>query len=152
ARGIAGRMPLKLGPITLPWPGRRSADPYWDIFINTPPADLENSVVEMIRRAPEGNVFPAKEDLHTPEITSSHVKELGLYLGGDMIGITHGNDEYPFAVITVTKADYDPYEVKGMGGQVPVQNALYVTFVLGAWIRELGYQATSRQESREETE
>jgi hypothetical protein len=26
---------------------------------------------------------------------------------------------------------------------VPVQNGLYVTFVLSAWIRELGYRATA---------
>jgi epoxyqueuosine reductase QueG len=26
---------------------------------------------------------------------------------------------------------------------VPVQNGLYVTFVLSAWIRELGFQATA---------
>jgi hypothetical protein len=141
---------LKLGPITLPWPGGRPADPYWDFFINTPPADLENSVVEMIRKAPEGNIFPAKADLHTPEITAGHVKELATYLGADLIGITRGNDEFPFAVITVVRAEYDPGQAKGVGGQVPVQNALYVTFVLSAWMRELGYRATAQEDPNAE--
>ena len=48
---------------------------------------MANTVTEMIRSAPEGNVFPTKAELHTPEITSSHVKELARYLGTDLIGI-----------------------------------------------------------------
>ena len=139
-------MALKLGPITLPWGRAHSDDPFWEFFINTPAADLENSVVEMMRKAPEGNIFPVKADLHTPEITSGHVKELATYLGADLIGVTKGNDEYPFAVITVVKSDYDPAHAPGVGGQVPVQNALYVTFVLSAWMRELGYRATAKED------
>ena len=65
----------------------REDDPYWDFFINTPPADLANTVTEMIRNAPEGNVFPTKAELHTPEITSSHVKGLARYFGAEMVGI-----------------------------------------------------------------
>lgn len=139
-------MPLKLGPLTIRWPSRAPADPYWDFFIHTPPADLGNSVVEMMRRAPEGNVFPSKADLHTPEITSSHVKELARYLGADLVGIARLDPEgapYPFAVVCAVRAEYDPQEAPGVGGQVPVQNGLYVTFVLSAWIRELGFRATA---------
>ena len=46
----------------LPWSKKNSRrdDPYWEFFINTPPADLGNMVTEMIRKAPEGNIFPAK--------------------------------------------------------------------------------------------
>ena len=82
-------MALRLGPLKIPWLGKdsREDDPYWDFFINTPPADLANTVTEMIRSAPEGNIFPTKAELHTPEITSSHVKELAAYLGTDLIGI-----------------------------------------------------------------
>lgn len=148
-------MALKVGPLTIPWLGK-PADPYWEYFMTTPPADLANSVIEMMQTAPEGNVFPAREDLHTPEITSSHVKELARYLGADLVGIarldskdTHSpnekaeDDGYPFAVVTAVRAERDPREAKGIGGQVPVQNGLYVTFVLSAWIRELGYRATA---------
>ena len=80
---------MRLGPLKIPWLGKgsREDDPYWDFFINTPPADLANTVTEMIRSAPEGNIFPTKAELHTPEITSSHVKELAAYLGTDLIGI-----------------------------------------------------------------
>ena len=120
-------------------------DPYWDFFIKAPPADLTNSVVDMIRRAPEGNVFPTKADIHTPEITSSHVKELARYLGADLVGIAglNGDTQDPFAVVCAVRADCDPRESPGIGGQVPVQNGLFVTFVLSAWIRELGFRATA---------
>jgi hypothetical protein len=153
---------LRLGPFNLPWLKRdsRDDDPYWDFFIRTPPADLANCVPEMIRGATEGNVFPTKADIHTPEITSSHVKELARYLGASLVGIAKlnlpdksapppvdhardaGIESYPFAVICAVRADYDPRESPGIGGQVPVQNGMFITFVLSAWIRELGFHAT----------
>ena len=156
-------MALRLGPLKIPWLGKdsREDDPYWDFFINTPPADLANTVTEMIRSAPEGNVFPTKAELHTPEITASHVKELARYLGTDLIGIARlttapgpvarggdgkgegDNIQYPFAVICAVQADYDPRQAPGIGGQVPVQKGLFITFVLSAWIRELGFRATT---------
>lgn len=128
----------------------RRNDPYWDFFINTPPADLGNSAVEMIRKAPEGNIFPVKTELHTPEITTQHVKGMAEYFGAAMTGIARldmndaeNPEGFPFAVICALRADYDPRNSPGIGGQVPVQNGLYVTFVLSAWIRELGYRATA---------
>ncbi|HXV84961.1 MAG TPA: hypothetical protein VEG60_34385 [Candidatus Binatia bacterium] len=151
---------MRLGPFKIPWHGKDSHkdDPYWDFFINTPPADSANAITEMIRNAPEGNVFPTKAELHTPDITSSHVKELARYLGTDLVGIVklvppsvvpaeqskdQGEDQYPFAVICAVQADYDPRQAQGIGGQVPVQKGLFVTFVLSAWIRELGFRATA---------
>jgi hypothetical protein len=151
---------LRLGRFKIPRVGKDSHkdDPYWDFFINTPPADLANTVTEMIRSAPEGNVFPTKAELHTPEITSSHVKELARYLGTDLVGIAklappsslstgqskdREENQYPFAVICAVQADYDPRQARGIGGQVPVQKGLFITFVLSAWIRELGFRATA---------
>jgi hypothetical protein len=137
------------------WRRRHSpaSDPYWDAYIETAPADLANSAVEIIRRAPEGNVFPARAELHTPEITSRHVKEMARYLGADLVGIAAldpQNEPSPFAVVCAVKADDDPRTSPGLGGQLPVQNGLFVTFVLGAWIRELGFRATSGREARAE--
>lgn len=154
-------MALRLGPFKLPGLRRDSHkdDPYWDFFINTPAADLDNTVTELIRNAPPGNVFPTKADIHTPEITSSHVKGMAHYFGADVVGIvklpahnpspsplppTAGGkieEEYPFGVICVVRAEYDPRTAPGIGGQVPVQNGLFITFVLSAWIRELGFRA-----------
>ena len=143
-------MALRLGPLKLPWLGKNSHkdDPYWNFFINTPPADLANTVTEMIRNAPEGNVFPTKTELHTPEITSSHVKGMAEYFGAELVGIARLNpndardgESYPFAVICAVRADYDPRQALGIGGQVPVQKGLFISFVLSAWIRELGFRA-----------
>jgi len=133
----------------LPWSGKDSHrnDPYWDFFINTPPADLANTVTEMIRKAAEGNVFPAKTELHTPEITSSHVKGMAGYFGAELVGIVKlrqdGAENFPYAVVCAVHADYDPRTSPGIGGQVPVQNGLFITFVLSAWIRELGFHASA---------
>ena len=133
-----------------PWSKKHSRehDPYWDFFINHPPADLANTVTEMIRNAPEGNVFPAKSELHTPEITSSHLKGMAEYFGAELVGVvklepSENSIGYPFAVICAVHADYDPRKSPGIGGQVPVQNGLFITFVLSSWIRELGYHATA---------
>jgi len=120
-------------------------DPYWDFYINTPPADPANLLRDVIRNAPEGNVFPTKADLHTPEVTTSHVKEMARYLGADLVGATRldGDDAgHPFAIVCVVRAADDPRRAPGIGGQIPVQNGLFVTFVLSAWIRELGFRAT----------
>ena len=141
-------MALRLHRLRIPWPrsDSRNDDPYWDSFINTAPADLANSVPEMIRRAPEGNVFPTKADIHTPEITARHVKEMARYLGAELVGIASVDPDdtggHAFAVVCAVHADHDPRESPGIGGQVPVQNGWFITFVLSAWIRELGFRAT----------
>ena len=134
-----------------PWSAKDSHrdDPYWDFFINTAPADLTNTVTELMRKAPPGNIFPTKAELHTPEITSSHVKGMAQYFGTELIGIARLNsnasansENLPFAVICAVHADSDPRTSPGIGGQMPVQNGLFITFVLSAWIRELGFRAT----------
>jgi hypothetical protein len=143
---------VRFGPLKIPRIGKGSHkdDPYWDFFINTPPADLANLVTEMIRNAPDGNVFPTKAELHTPEITSSHVKGMAQYFGAAMTGIVKlsaneadRDNHFPFAVVCAVRAEYDPREARGIGGQVPVQNGLFITFVLSSWIRELGFRATA---------
>jgi hypothetical protein len=133
-------------------------DPYWNFFINTPPADLTNTVTELLRNAPEGNLFPTKADIHTPEITSSHVKDMARYFGAALVGIAkldpddvNNTEGLPFAVICAVPADYDPRESHGIGGQVPVQNGLFISFVLSAWIRELGFRATAKRDVDAET-
>jgi hypothetical protein len=154
-------MPLRLGPLRLPWPGTGADDdPYWDAFINRPPADIRNSMPEVIRKAAEGNVFPVKSELHSPDVTAAHVKELTLYLRAQLVGIAdlsrqhpdlaHG---FPFAIVTGVKAENDPYTSPGMGGQAPVQAGQFSTFIVASWIRELGFRASIKIEvSREDRE
>jgi hypothetical protein len=143
----------------LPWSGKASHkdDPFWDFFVNTPPADLTNTVTELIRKAPAGNIFPTRAELHTPEITAEHTKGMARYFGAELIGIASldpnandNPDHYPFAVVCAVHADYDPRLAKGIGGQMPVQNGLFITFVLSAWIRELGFRAAAVQDGKGE--
>lgn len=154
-------MPLRLGSLRLPW--RRSGaddDPYWDAFINRPPADLRNVIPEIVGKAPEGNVFPTRSELHTPEVTSSHVKELGLYLAAILVGVVdlgkqdpELSHDFPFGIVCVVRAEYDPYDSPGVGGQAAVQAGQFVTFIMAAWIREMGFRASMKVEtSREQRE
>ena len=144
-------MPIRLGPLTIPWPGTGSrGDPYWESFLNRPVNDPRNVAAEMIRRAPEGAINPIKGDIHTPEITSSHIKELARFVGAELVGIARVEPEQaddgealPFAIVCGVRAEHDPREKPGVGGQVPTQNGLFATFVVAAYIRELGYRATA---------
>ena len=70
------------------------------------------------------------------------------YFGAELVGIVklapNDNPEgHTFAVICAVHADYDPRAAPGIGGQVPVQNGLFISFVLSSWIRELGFRATA---------
>lgn len=153
-------MPLRLGPLRVSWGRSEDDDPYWESFINRPPADVMNSMPEIIRRAPEGNVFPVKSELHSPDVMASYVKELTLYLKADLAGVAdlskqsaelaHG---FPYAVVAGVKAEYDPYTSPGIGGQVPVQAGQFATFIVASWIREMGFRASIKIEvSREDRE
>jgi epoxyqueuosine reductase QueG len=75
--------------LKFPWSRKdtHNDDPYWDFFINTPPADPTNTVTELLRNAPAGNVFPTQADIHTPEIMAHHVKEMARYFGAELVGI-----------------------------------------------------------------
>jgi hypothetical protein len=145
--------------VKFPWSKEsHKDDPYWDFFVNTAPSDMTNTVLELIRKAPPGNVFPTKAELHTPEITASHVKGMAEYFGAEQIGIAKldpdapdNPDKYPFAILSAVHADYDPRIAKGVGGQIPVQNGLFITFVLSSWLRELGYRAAVNRQVNADT-
>jgi hypothetical protein len=141
-------MGLRLGPLTLPWPREATRDdPYWDFFLKTPAADVRNSVPDLIRGVQEGAINPVREEVHTPEINAEHIKDLARFLGTDLIGVARldpaNEGGYPYAVVCVVRAACDPRVSPGVGGQVPVQNGLFVRFVLSAYIRELGFRATA---------
>jgi hypothetical protein len=143
--GEGDPVPVKLGPITLPF-GKSDDDPYWERFIKSAPADQRNAIAEMLRNQPEGAVAPTKADLHTPEITSTHIKELAVYVGSDLTGIArlpNNPDGFDFAIVCVVKAEHDPRSAPGIGGQTPVMNGRFSTFVIAAYIRELGFRATT---------
>jgi hypothetical protein len=144
---------LRLGPLRIPWPGSEPKDPYWDAFVNRPVRDPRNLTQEALR-SPGGAVNPTRMELHTPEITADHLKQLATFLGAELMGVVRlkepaveaGPDakSYPFAIVCAVRTDYDPRVAKGVGGQVAVRNGRFVTFTLAAYIREMGYQATNQ--------
>lgn len=126
-------------------------DPYWDDFINRPPNDVRNMITEIVAKAPEGNIFPSQSELHSPDVTARHVKELTLYLGGQLAGIADLGKQtpeiargYPYAIVTGVRAEYDPYMSPGPGGQAAAQAGQFVTFIVASWIREMGFRATMK--------
>ena len=148
----------------------RAKDPLWDHFVNSSPVDPKNDLNPHIQVAPEGAIYPVKTEESDPATLSRTIKELGQWLGVDMVGIvalessttpTRGPSDagggaeaevgegesasdqrpYPFAVVCGVLADYDPEEAKGLGGQQAVQKGAVVSHYLRAYIRELGYRA-----------
>ncbi len=124
-------------------------DPYWDFFVNHPPSIPENQINNAIRSAPEGSVFPVKKDVHSPSIMSAHVKELARFFGASGCGIAalQMGAEFPYAIVCAQRSEYDTRQAPDHGGQAAVQQALFVTFNLGAVIREMGYRATIKDQS-----
>jgi len=144
-------MTLRLGPLRIPWLGSEPKDPYWDAFVNRPVSDPRNLTQEALR-SPGGAVNPTRADLHSPEITTDHLKQLARFLGAELVGVVRlkgeqeeaAPDDYPFVVVCTVRTDFDPRTAKGVGGQVAVRNGRFVTFTLAAYIRELGYRATNQ--------
>src|SRR4051812_12995169 len=109
-------MGLRLGPVTLPWPRETTRDDlYWNFFINSRAADVRNSVPDLIRGVQEGAVNPVREEVHTPEINASHLKDLARFLGADLVGVARLDPDdpanaggYPYAVVCAVQAAYDP--------------------------------------------
>jgi len=129
----------------------RSKDPYWHNYVNHPPADPANLVPPSVRNAPEGAVFPVKSDVHTPEVMTEHISDLGRFFGAGLIGVARlgpgGHTDYPFAVVCGIRAEYDPRTAQGVGGQAAALTGAYVTFNLAAAIREYGFRATRSGDS-----
>jgi len=114
----------------------------------------------IIEKAAEGNVFPTPSELHSPNVTADHVKELGVYLKAHSVGIAdlgkqpaelaHG---YLYGVVCAIRADYDPYTSPGVGGGAAIQAGQYATFIVASWIREMGFRASMKiAVSREDRE
>ena len=144
--------------------GFRDKDPLWDDFVNRPLADPRNDLAAAIRAAPEGAVYPLKTEASDPANTSDNMKELGRWLGVDVVGIARleashvqleqlRDDEgsrsleeivqtYPYAIVCGVYTDHAPDSVQGMAGRVAVLEGALVSFNLAAYIRELGYRAS----------
>ena len=128
----------------LPFSRQRDTDgdPYWDAFINRAPVDPNNVIPHAFRHVRDGEANPVRTEVHSPNVMSSHIKELGRFYGADLIGIVELGAEPGFAIVSVLKSDYDTRTAVGAGGQTPALKGLFATFTLAAYVRELGYRAT----------
>jgi hypothetical protein len=135
------------------WLARARKDPLWDHFINRPPADPTNNLAPALLGAPEGRIYPVKTDVSDPEAMSRHIKELGRWVGADLVGVAalqpahlrpseQPGSAYPFAVVCAIATDYDPREANGLGGQLAVQTGAVVNHHLRNYMRELGHRAS----------
>lgn len=135
---------------------------YWDFFINTPAADPRNEFSGFMREAPEGSVNSVMTDVHTPEIMTSHIRQIAQRLGSDLMGVVtcdpgrDGSRPFPdqtnAAIVCVVPSPHDPGKSPGVGGQAPVRTGIMISFILAAYIRECGYVATVRAGERGERE
>ncbi len=149
-------------------PGFRPKDPYWDAFINKPPADEASIMTPAIREAEEGRVYPVKSEVPEPGRMASDLAQLAVFLGARSLGVAAADVSYllaraaqandaearqaarelveshPYLVVCSVHAEHDPATAKGIGGQLPVQESASINFSLSAYIRELGYNATVR--------
>jgi hypothetical protein len=134
---------------------RAPADPYWDAFINRPPADLNNLITHAFENVPPGGVHPVRSEVHSPNVMASHVKELAHFFGADRVGIValagnpFGNAAPAFAIVCALRSEHDTRHARGIGGQAPVLKGLFVTFNLCAVIREMGFQAVRSSADRD---
>jgi hypothetical protein len=96
-------------------------------------------------------VHPTRTEVHSPNVMSGHVKQLGQYLGADEVGIIQlavnpfeDDPDAPgpfFGIVSLIQADQDVRTAPGSGGQAPAVKGLFATFNLAAYIREMGYRA-----------
>lgn len=144
--------------------GFRDKDPLWDQFVNRPLSDPGNDLSAAIRSAPEGAVYPVKTEIPPPPGMTANMKELGVWLGVDIVGITRLQpsqvrsdefrdaqeqrspeeivQEYPNVIVCGVETEHDPKDVAGMAGRVATLEGNLVSFNLAAYIRELGYKAS----------
>jgi len=123
----------------LPWQSAHD-DPYWDAFINRPPADANNLIPHSFKLAEPGGVNPVKTEIHSPNVMSQQVIDLARFYGAEHVGIVP-LDANTFGIVCALHTDYDMRVARGIGGQTPALKGLFATFTLAAFIRELGYSA-----------
>ena len=63
-------------------------DPLWDHFINRTPADPKNNLTPALQGAPEGRIYPVKSEVSDPQTMSQQIKELGQWVGADLVGVS----------------------------------------------------------------
>lgn len=129
-----------------------------------------NSLYDIYRNLPEGNVNPKKIAVTDPERMARNIKEIARFFGADVVGITHLDQAYVyshrargntaagenagdpidlrhrFAICLGFESDYEKFltnnsRISDAEYSLGNVNSLQPTFLLAAYIREMGYPA-----------
>ena len=145
----------------------RDKDPLWEGFVNRPLSDPNNDLSAAIRSAPEGAVYPVKTEVPEPRGMTANMKELGVWLGVDMVGIARlqawqvraeelrdGQGErsaedivqdYPYVIVCGVETEHDPNSTVGMAGRVATLEGNLVSFNLGGLHTGVGVSSELRR-------
>jgi hypothetical protein len=131
------------------WPWTRARgdhgdDPYWESFIHDAPANPNNLITQAFSSVQPGGVHPVRSAVHSPDVMTRHIKELGRFYGADRVAVVECAEgaPLPFAIVCGLRSEYDTRYALGIGGQAPAMKGLFVAFNLVAYIKELGYRAS----------
>ena len=136
-----------------------------------------NSLYDIYRNLPEGKVNPNKIPVTDPERMARNVKEIARFFGADVVGITHLDQAYVyshrargnpavgekagdpihlphrFAICLGFESDYEKFltnnsRISDAEYSLGNVNSLQPTFLLAAYIREMGYPARTHSFGR----
>jgi len=150
---------------------RMDVDPFRRVFGGGgSEEDSYNSLYDIYRNLPEGRVNPVKIPVTDPERMARNIKEIARFFGADVVGISHLDQAYVYshrargnadageksgdpinlphryAICLGFESDYEKFLTNnsrisdaeyGLGNI----NSLQPTFLLAAYIREMGYPA-----------
>jgi len=158
---------------------RVGADPFRRLFGGGGEGDPNNCLQNIMKQAPEGKVNADQIPVTDPVAMSRNIKEVAKFLGADVAGIAHldplyvyshrarGNaaaGEKPgdpinlphrFAICLGFASDYYRYmsnnsRISDTEYQFGNNRAIVPTFMLAAYIREMGYPARAHHHGRSE--
>lgn len=160
----------ELGERVLKWrKDRAGVDAFGRVFGRGGNGDPNNSFQDVMSQVPEGAVNPDRLPVSDPVSEAHKIKEVARFFGADAVGITHLDQAYiyshrarstadggkagdpidlphRFAICLLFAGDYDRYmtcnsRIADAEYQVGQKGTITPTFMLAAYIREMGYAA-----------
>jgi len=157
---------------------RRGADAFRRSF-GGGEGDARNSLQHLIRTAPEGTVNSDRIPAADPDTNAAAIKEVARFFGADLVGICRLDQAYvyshrarsspaeglkagdpihlphEFAICLGFVSDYDRYlacnsRISDIEYRMGNKRTIVPTFMLAAYIREMGYAARAHSHSRKE--
>lgn len=156
---------------------RVGGDPFRRLFGGGGEGDPNNTLNKIMRDAPEGKVNPNQIPVDDPAEMAEQIKGVAKYLGADVVGICHLDQLYVYshrargnpamgekpgdpvniphryAICLGFASDYYRYmsnnsKISDTEYQFGNNHAIVPTFMLGSYIREMGYPARAHHHGR----